>query len=157
MAVRLSNILIFCPRTPMRQSSDRQVAEKKSFHPSSAWRPLPGGLSTHRDPVPHGVAQQDLSPAPLDLGGPWGLRCRSRRAPSWLPAGFLPGISGRANIVRYWRLLAHIGAGKEEGHALWVSFQWPPCEAICLGPHTKIQLCPVRLAQADALGRPLPL
>ena len=31
----------------MRQSSDRQVAEKKSFHSRSAW-----GLSTHRGPVP---------------------------------------------------------------------------------------------------------
>ena len=130
---------------------------KNSFHPWSAWRPLPRGLSTYRGPVPHGVAQQDLSPAPLDLGGPWGLRCRSRRAPSWLPAGLLPGISGRANIVRYSRLLGHKGADKEEGHALWVSFQWPPCEAICLGPHTKIQLCPERPARADALGRPLPL
>ena len=95
--------------------------------------------STNRGPVPHGAAQQDITSA-LDLGGPWGLRCRSRRAPSWLPADVLPGISGRANIVRYWRLLGHKGADKEEGHALWVSFQWPLCEAICLGPHTKTQL-----------------
>ena len=98
-----------------------------------------------------------LLTAPLDLGGPWGLHCRLWQAPSWLPAGLLPGISDRPNIARYWRLLGHKGADKEEGHALWVSFQWPPCEEICLGPHTKIQLCPERLTRADALARPLPM
>ena len=43
---------------------------KNSFHLRFACRPLPQGLSRHRSPVPHGAAQQDLSPAPLDLGGP---------------------------------------------------------------------------------------
>ena len=31
-------------------------------------------------------------------------------------------------------------------------FLGPPCRAICLGPHSKIQLCPEGLARADALG-----
>ena len=31
-------------------------------------------------------------------------------------------------------------------------FLGPPCRAICLGPHSKIQLCPDGLARANALG-----
>ena len=44
---------------------------KKRFHPVSARRrPLPGVLLTHRGPVPHHRAQQDLQAVPLALDGP---------------------------------------------------------------------------------------
>ena len=64
------------------------------FHPGSARRPLPGVLSTHRGPVPHHTAQQDLQAVPLVLDGPRGLRSRPRWAPC-LPTGLLSGVSGR--------------------------------------------------------------
>ena len=43
---------------------------KNPFHPGSARRPLSGVLSTHRGPVPHNRAQQDLQAVPLALDGP---------------------------------------------------------------------------------------
>ena len=52
---------------------------KHRFRPVSARRrPLPGVLLTHRDPVPHHRAQQDLQAVPLSLDGPRGLRSRPR-------------------------------------------------------------------------------
>ena len=44
------------------------------FYPVSARRrPLPGALSTHRGPVPHHRAQQNLQAVPLALDGPYVL------------------------------------------------------------------------------------
>ena len=43
---------------------------KNSFYLGFARRPLPGALSTHRDPVSDSMALQRLSAAPLDLDGP---------------------------------------------------------------------------------------
>ena len=52
----------------MRKTRFRSVSARR--------RPLPGVLSTHRDPVPHHRAQQDLRTGPLALDGPRGLRSR---------------------------------------------------------------------------------
>ena len=44
------------------------------------------------------------------------------------------------------------GVNEEKRHVVNACFLGPPCRAICLGPHSKIQLCPEGLARADALG-----
>ena len=41
---------------------------------------------------------------------------------------------------------------KKKRHVVNGCFLGPPCRAICLGPHSKIHLCPEGLARADALG-----
>ena len=41
---------------------------------------------------------------------------------------------------------------KTKRHVVNACFLGPPCTAIYLGPHSKIQLCPEGLARADALG-----
>ena len=118
----------------MRQSSDTQVVEKQFSSLIYLIAHTARSFDTSWSCAPRCGTTRFIT------SGPWGLRCRSRTASSWLPAGLLPGFSGQAKIVRFWRLLGHKGA-----------------ETICLGPHIKIQLCPERLARADALGRPLPL
>ena len=44
------------------------------------------------------------------------------------------------------------GVNEEKRHVVNACFLGPPCRAICLGPHSKIQLSPEGLARADALG-----
>ena len=44
------------------------------------------------------------------------------------------------------------GVNEEKRHVVKSCFLGPPCRAIYLGPHSKIQLCPEGLARADALG-----
>ena len=44
------------------------------------------------------------------------------------------------------------GVNEEIRHVVSACFLGPPCRAICIGPHSNIQLCPEGLARADALG-----
>ena len=60
---------------------------KNRVHPGAARGSLSDFFSTHRGPVPHYRAQQDLQAVPLALDRPWGLRFRPWWAPS-LPAAF---------------------------------------------------------------------
>ena len=66
-AVYLSSSAQECPFGNCLQADGMR---KKLFRPVSARRrPLPGVVSTHRDPVPHHRAQQDLQAVPLALDG----------------------------------------------------------------------------------------
>ena len=99
------------------------------------------------------IRHNDIPPTPMDLGRPWYLRSRPRRAPAWLLASLLPGIPRWAHPIYHRRLLGHEGFDQEERHVVRASILGPPRRPKCLGPHPEVQLRSERLERADALGR----